>query len=149
MNAIGLDAKTGKLVDPYNGQKDIENKLYYLQYSFFCAIKHGNPHTISYLNRPDRSSNKKLFVIKPNDSFEDRDIKYYFFLLLTEMALDTLLDFCKFYSNQMNVSAVQELIRFTSQISKSFPLDVPKIIHASPDEYDKEFWRVLQELEKI
>lgn len=130
-------------------RKDIENKLFYLQYSFFCAIKHGNPHTISYLNRPERNPNVKLFVIKPNKSYEDRDIRYYFLLLLTEMALDTLLDFCKFYSNQMNINAVQELIRFASEISKSVQLDIPKIIRASSSEYDKEFWRLLQEFDKM
>jgi hypothetical protein len=128
-------------------KKDIESKLYYLQYTFFCAIKHGNPYTISYLNRPDRSSIEKLFVIKPNDNYEDRDLKYYFLWLLMEIALDTLMDYCKYY-NIPKIKIIQELIRLVTETAKYTPLDVPKIILASPNEYDKEFWNVLEELDK-
>ncbi len=128
-------------------RKDVENKIFYLQYTFFCAIKHGNPHTISYLNRPDRSSKEKLFIIKPNDSFEDRDLKYYFLWLLMEMALDSLVDYCTYY-NQEKLKTVNELVRFTTKTTKVIQLDVPKIILASPNEYDPEFWEILKELEK-
>lgn len=128
-------------------KKETENKLLYLQYTFFCAIKHGNPYTISYLNRPDRSSNKQLFTIKPNDSFDDRDLKYYFLWLLMEIALDTLADFCLYYSKEYKIKSIQELLRFLSEITKANPLEVPKIILALPGEFEEDFWKVLQQLE--
>lgn len=129
-------------------KKDIESKLFYLQYTFFCAIKHGNPHTISHLNRPDKSSNERLFILKPNDSFEDRDLKYYFLWLLLEMAVDTLLDYCKEYNNELKIKVIEELILFVTETVKGIPLDIPHIILTSPEEYDPEFWNVLVELEK-
>lgn len=128
--------------------KDIENKLLYLQYTFFCALKHGNPHTISYLNRLEKSSNANLFVAKANDSYEDRDLKFYFLWLMMEMALDTLGDFCRVYANK-KLNSLRELIRFISETTNKIPLDTPKIILASPEEYGPEFWQKLEELEKM
>jgi hypothetical protein len=77
------------------GRRPYEEENFYLQYTFLSSIKHGNPYTISYLNRPDYSSHKKLFQLKPNDSSQDKDLKIYIKMLAADNALDALIDYSK------------------------------------------------------
>jgi hypothetical protein len=64
---------------------EIEN--FYLQYTFLSSIKHGNPYTISYLNRPEKNQDQKLFNLKPNESPEDKGLKIYIKMLAADNAL--------------------------------------------------------------
>ena len=126
--------------------KDIEAKLFYLQYTFLCNIKHGNPFTISYLNRPDRSSVETLFKNRPNDSYSDKDLKTYIMLLAGDNALDALIDYTKLYrTTTKGVDAVRD---FADQVRRLVPLNVPKIFITTPEEMGMEFWEHLVNIDK-
>lgn len=126
--------------------KNTEAKLFYLQYTFLCNIKHGNPFTISYLNRPERSSVEALFKIKPNDSYNDKDLKTYIMLLVSDNALDALIDYTRLYrTTTINVDALRS---FADQVRSTVPLNVPKIFLTTPEEMGKEFWEHLIKIDK-
>ncbi|HXB45807.1 MAG TPA: hypothetical protein VNV85_17190 [Puia sp.] len=122
-------------------------KLFYMQYSFLCSIKHGNPYTISYLNRPDKSSIEALFKVKPNDSFEDNDLKLYILLISMDIALDAILEYSKEYRKSNQVRALKEIRSLLNRVATYIPLDIAKIFITSPEEMGKEFWEFLEKLD--
>jgi hypothetical protein len=118
-----------------------EVDLMYLQYTLLCTIKHGNPYTLSYLNRPDRSSVLELFAIKPNDCLEDQDLKLYLKFLVLDTALDTLVDFFDMYGTREKKNQLNDFRKHVTTIIMAVDLDVPKIFIASPNEYKPEQWK--------
>lgn len=128
-------------------KREITAKLFYMQYTFLCSIKHGNPYTVSYLNRPDRSSERVLYKVKPNDSVDDIDLKIHILLLSMDIALDAIIDYSRIYRNQTEINGLAELRDFLTRVSKSIPLEVPKIFISSPEEMGKDFWEFLERLD--
>lgn len=128
--------------DPYKLKDGI--KLFYLQYTFLSAIKHGNPYTISYLNRPGRTvSEENVFSVQGNDCFEDEDLRLYLLLLAMDNALDALIEFTAEFRDEASLTEVKEIRRFLNEILANLPLDVPKTMITSPEEMGKEFWDLL------
>lgn len=118
--------------------KVMELKMEYIQYTFLSSIKHGNPYTISYLNRVDRSSIESLFKVRPNDSLEDNDLKIYILFLVAEMVLEALTDYSRIYkTDSKSVIALRAL---ADQIRISVKLQVPKIFITTPEEMGQAFW---------
>ena len=127
-------------------RKEIETKLFYLQYTFLSSIKHGNPYTISYLNRPDKSSNLALYQVKPNDSVADKDLKFYIKLLIADICLEALEDFTRaFRPTNQTVMAVRT---FANELISKIPLNVPTIFITDPEEMGQEFWDHLVEIDR-
>jgi len=130
-----------------NGSKrPYEEKIFYLQYTFLSSIKHGNPHTISYLYRPGYSSDEKLFRFKPNDSFEDKDLKIYIKMIVADNALDALIDYSKAFRTEHNV--LKELSGQIDSLICEVELDVPPILRTTPEEMTQDYWDHLVELGK-
>lgn len=127
-----------------NASKEIECKMYYLQYTFLCSIKHGNPYTISHLNRPDRSSIEALYKVKPNDSPEDKDLKIYILGLCMDIALDAINDFSKVY--RKNTNSLKQIRGLMVHALKNVNLNVSKIFITSPEEMGADFWLYLENL---
>lgn len=121
-----------------------EIKLFYLQYTFLSAIKHGNPYTISYLNRPGRTiSDENIFSVQGNDCLEDEDLKLYLLLLAMDNALDALIEFTAEFRDDASLTEVKEIRRFLNKIQANIPLNVPKTMITSPEEMGQEFWDFL------
>ena len=128
------------------GNKEMEKKLFYMQYTFLSSIKHGNPYTISYLNRPDKSSNTALYQVKPNDSEADKDLKFYIKLLIADICLEALEDFTNiFRPTNRTAMAVR---KFANELIGKIPLNVPTIFITDPKEMGQEFWDHLVEIER-
>lgn len=122
-----------------------EEQNFYLQYTFLSAIKHGNPYTISYLNRDGYSSDEKLFRFKANDSFEDRDLKIYIKMLVADTALDALIDYSKIF--RTNLDSLNDLRANIDGLIKTVGLSIPQIFITNPSEMGNEFWNYLIKVE--
>ena len=118
--------------------------MLYLQYSYLCAIKHGNPYTVTYLNRVQ--SGKSFFDPTPHIAIEDKDIIGLLYLYSVTTVFDAILDFSKVFCS-IEVHERLKLIdkRITSVVTK-LDLKVPKIITASIKDFRPEFWDVLEDL---
>lgn len=125
-----------------------EVDLMYLQYTLLSSIKHGNPYTISHLNRHDKSSIPDLFAIKPNDSVEDQDLKIYLKSLILDTALDTLIDFFDVYGTAEKKNQLKDFRKQVTTIIMAVDLDVPKIFIASANEYKPEQWKHFADLDE-
>ena len=125
-----------------------EVKLMNLQYMFLCTIKHGNPYTISHLNRPDKSSIAELCHLRPNDSDTDRDLKLYLKSLILDNALDALIDFFNTYGVGEKRKELKEFRKFVTKVILSVKLHFPSIFIADPNEFDAQFWQVLTDLDR-
>jgi len=132
--------KNIKIIRPFEVEK------FYLQYTFLSSLKHGNPHTISYLYREDYSSDRKLFHLKSNDSYEDRDLKIYIKMLAVSNALDALIDYSKEFRSNYNF--LIDLGRQLNALVSRVELKVPPVIYSTPEEMGQEYWDHLVELEK-
>ncbi len=123
-----------------------EEKNFYMQYTVLSSIKHGNPFTISYLYRPDYSSDEKLFRLKSNDSIKDKDLKIYIKMLIIDNALDALLDYSREFRS--NYSFLEDLRQEFDGLIGSVELQVPSIMLTTPEEMGQDYWDYLIELEK-
>lgn len=124
---------------------EVEN--FYLQYTFLSSIKHGNPYTISYLNRLGRNQDEKLFVLKPNESSEDEDLKIYIKMLAADNALDALYDYSKRFRTQCK--SIAELRKTLDGMIGQVELSVPTIFITTPEEMKQPYWDYLTEMERI
>lgn len=127
-------------------QHPFEDTSFYIQYTFLSSIKHGNPYTISYLNRPGYSSDEKLFKFKSNDSFEDKDLKIYIKMLVIDNALDALIDYSKKFRTKYDF--LLDLRKQFNDLISSVELQVPSIMLTTPEEMTQEYWDYLIELDK-
>lgn len=123
-----------------------EEKNFYLQYTFLSSIKHGNPYTVHHLYREDYSSNKELFHLKPNDSFEDKDLKIYIKMLAADNALDALIDFSREF--RTNYNSLKELRIQINELISQVKLEIPKIFITTPQELGQGYWDHLADLQK-
>ena len=124
---------------------EIEN--YYLQYTFLSSIKHGNPYTISYLNREELNDGRRLFDLAPNNSAADKDLKIYIKMLAADNALDALHDFSKQFKT--NIRSVTELRKAINGVIGRVELFVPTIFMTTPEEMKQPYWDHLMEIERL
>jgi hypothetical protein len=123
-------------------------KIFYLQYTFLSAIKHGNPYTITHLNRPGRSPKEQnIFSVQGNDSFEDRDLRLYIMLLSMGNSLDALVEFTDEFCDKSAFKRVKEVRRFLDKVVAHIPLEVAAIFITTPEEMGQDFWKLLQEID--
>ena len=134
--------------EPLPKGKKVEDSidLLYLQYSYLCAIKHGNPYTISYLNRVQEG--ESFFEPTPSISIEDKDIIGLLYLYSSTTVFDAIRDFSKAFCSPEFHDRLKLLDRkITSAVTK-LNLKVPTIIMTSIKDFRAEFWDVLEELNK-
>ncbi|SUX46347.1 hypothetical protein [Chryseobacterium indoltheticum] len=117
--------------------------LYYIQYTILCAIKHGNPHTFSYLNREE---NHSVIGLKIFDESVDED-------LITFLKIQALTIVIEFISNYYSFSKNDKKTKFINLIDIDFKnfvkvldLNVPRIINADENEYEEETWNYFDNL---
>ena len=125
---------------------EVNTELLYLQYSYLCAIKHGNPYTMSYLNR--HLSNENIFQPEPIIDNEDKNILGFLYLYALTAMFDSLKAFSKKFCI---ISKYKELEQFGEQLTKNIlqiKMSVPQIIISSPKDFRKEFLEYLQNLDK-
>lgn len=118
--------------------------LLYLQYSYLCAIKHGNPYTVTYLNRHVQGEN--FFEPCPRITIEDKDILGLLYLYSVTTFFDAIREFSKLFCS---VDNYERLKRIDNQISinmKNLELKVPTIIMTSAKDFRPEFWDLLLSL---
>jgi hypothetical protein len=130
--------------------KNIEKELLYFQYTFLCAIKHGNPYTLFYLNRLDKNcKSDNVIGIRPNYSIDDIDLKNYILLLSMTTALDSLIKFSEYYCIQSKVKELQMMNReFSEIIIKNIPMKLPKIINGTLEEFSNELIEYMRKIIK-
>jgi len=124
---------------------NLKFNLYYIQYTYLCAIKHGNPHTFSYLNR---EGNHSVIGLKIFDESVDKDLITFFKVQALTIGLE-------FISNYYSFSKDDKMTRFINYINIDFTnfvkvldLNVPKIINAEESEYDEETWNYFDNLQE-
>jgi hypothetical protein len=120
--------------------------MFYLQYSYLCAIKHGNPYTLSYLNRltPDED----FFKPKLQISSEDIDILGWIYLNVVTNFFDVIMLFAKIFTTDEQYKKLQLIDKeISSKYFRRINLRVPQIISTSPKEFRKEFWDYLLEID--
>ena len=129
--------------------KDIEIELLYFQYTFFCAIKHGNPYTLAYLNRLEKNYKKKSVIgVKPNISIDDEDLKIYILMLSSTTALDALLKFSQHYCKQEKIIWLNKMYKEIENMIKDIPIKLPNIIKSNITEFDDCFLKHIKYLYK-
>jgi len=133
---------------PPNRSKNIDEKLLYFQYTFLCTIKHGNPHTLIYLNRLDKSKNP-IIGLRPNLTIEDNDLKIYILLLLSTTILDTLIQFSH---NYCILSKTESLQKYKNNIEKiiikDIQMNLPNIMKGNINEFDEEYLKYVKKIFK-
>lgn len=122
-----------------------QSDLLYLQYSYLCAIKHGNPFTLSYLNR--KLENQDIFDNNVAISIEDRDIVVLLLTLIISFISDTLQVFAKKFCNTEHLSLLSTFNNCMLNIMNTMQLNIPKIIVGSSKDFRPEFWLYLEEIE--
>lgn len=134
---------------PSHRKPEIEKDLLYIQYTYFCAIKHGNPYTISYLNRLEKNgADTSVIGLNSNHSNEDEDLKNWILLVSSTTAFEALLKFAKQFCIQGKIDALNIINRdLTKTIINDIDLKVPQVILTSAEEFKEEFWNYLTELE--
>lgn len=122
---------------------NLKFNLYYFQYTYLCAIKHGNPHTFNYLNREE---NYSVIGLKIFDESVDED-------LITFLKIQALTTVIEFISNYYSFSKNEKKKKFINLINTNFnnfvkvlDLNVPRIINADENEYDEETWNYFDSL---
>ncbi len=134
--------------EPLPKGKKIEDNidLLYLQYSYLCAIKHGNPYTLTYLNRVQEDEN--FFEPSPIISPIDKDILGLLYLYSITTLFEALRDFSKTFCSAEIYENLKLIDRkITSSLSK-IDLKIPTIIMTSVKDFRPEFWDLLVELDK-
>jgi hypothetical protein len=127
-------------------KRPYEEQIFYLQYTFLSTVKHGNPYTISYLYRPGYSSDEKLFRLKSNDSFEDKDLRIYIKMVVVDNALDALIDYSKEFRTDHKI--LKDLRAQFDGLINEVELQVPSVFLTTPEEMGQDYWDHLVELEK-
>src|SRR5690606_932067 len=125
---------------------EIMKDLLYIQYSYLCAIKHGNPYTLSYLNRLEKNT-KSVIGLNPNFTEEDWDIKNYLQLISLTLAFESLLKFSSVFCTNEKYSKLKIInLDITTTIVRDIKLNVPQIITTTSEEFREEFWEYLKGL---
>ncbi|MBC7847761.1 MAG: hypothetical protein H7Y10_14875 [Flavobacterium sp.] len=138
-----IDFENHKVRNP-----EIEKDLLYMQYTYLCAIKHGSPFTMTYLNRIEKDNNT-VIGLKPNFTKQDEDLKNYLLLLSITTAFEGILKFSKVFCKKEKNEQLARLNRkITQTIIKDLNLDVPQIIYSDEKEFKTDFWEYLQNLDK-
>jgi hypothetical protein len=134
---------------PNNRNADIETELLYFQYTFLCAIKHGNPSTLSYLNRLEKNNKeKKVIKVKSNISIEDEDLKIYILSLSSITALDALIKFSLHYCNQDKIESLVKMYIIIETMVKDIPLQLPKFMKTNLNEFNDNFLKYIKKMYK-
>lgn len=122
---------------------NLKFNLYYIQYTYLCAIKHGNPHTFNYLNREE---NHSVIGLKIFDESVDED-------LIAFLKIQALTIMIEFISNYYSFSKNEKKTKFINLIEIDFinfvkflDLNVPRIINVDENEYDEETWNYFDSL---
>jgi hypothetical protein len=122
-------------------------ELLYLQYSYLCAVKHGNPYTLSYLNRLSESEN--LFMPESSVSEEDIPILKWLYLISISTILDTLISFSSSYGDSKQLEYLTELdTKLETELMPRIETKMPILISASSNDFSDDFLNYLKELEK-
>lgn len=129
-----------------NRDKELEKEILYIQYTYLCAIKHGNPFTISYLNRLE-TNRKKIIGVNPNLTKEDEDFRHYLLLISLITSFEALMKFSEVYCiAEKNEYLLKLNTEITKTIITEIDLNVPQVIEASEDEFRSAFWEYLDNL---
>ena len=120
--------------------------LFYLQYSYLCAIKHGNPYTLTYLNRLTEDEN--FFQPSPAISPIDKDIIGFLFIVSNTTLIETLKCFSKHFCFPEQHDRLRLLDKEITKSMKEIKLNIPQIIKTSSNDFRQEFWDYLVELDK-
>lgn len=134
--------------EPLLKGKKIEDNidLLYMQYSYLCAIKHGNPYTVMYLNRVQEGEN--FFEPSPRILPIDKDILGLLYLFSVTTLFDALLAFSKSFCFSETYENLKHIDgKITANLS-NIDLKVPTIIMTSVKDFRPEFWDLLIELVK-
>ena len=121
--------------------------LLYMQYSYLCAIKHGNPYTLSYLNRLVEDAN----LFKPDPSITNEDISILKWIYLNSMTtfLDALQSFSSYFCKPDQSDLLSNIDqRITFQLIPKIEMVVPPIIRFNDDDFEDDFFEYLKELVK-
>lgn len=129
-----------------NRDKELEKEILYIQYTYLCAIKHGNPFTISYLNRLE-TNKKKIIGVNSNLTEADEDFRNYLLLISLITSFEALMKFSEVFCT---VEKNHYLFKLNKEITKTIiteiDLNVPQVIQASEEEFRKAFWEYLDNL---
>lgn len=122
---------------------NLKFNLYYMQYTFLCAIKHGNPFTFNYLNREE---NHSMIGLKYIDPYEDEDLITYLKVLALNIAFEFISNYYSFTKDDNKIKFIIKLDIALSNFTKSLNLNVPRIINPDQSEYDEETWNYFDDL---
>jgi len=128
--------------------KKIEDSIdmLYLQYSYLCAIKDGNPYTVTYLNRVQ--DGESFFEPTPKISTKDKDIIGLLYLYSVTTVFDALREFSKVFCPVETYEKLKLIDRkITAGVTK-LNLKVPPLIMTSIKDFRPDFWDILEELTK-
>ncbi len=137
---------------PPSRNKDIEEQLLYFQYSYLCAIKHGNPYTIAYLNRI-KGENTKCFNLNPEINEEDKGLVAWIFGISITSSVDALVEFSKIFCEQERFHQLKNLKdQFASKLmseTDNRKFKFPRIILSKQSDFTPEYLDYLKKLNKM
>lgn len=119
--------------------------LFYFQYSILCAIKHGNPYTLTRINRV--SENEDFFKPNPRLNQSEQDTLGYLWLLSITTFFDALQAYAHVLCEQTQFLKLDLINRkITHNYMPNIILEVPQIIQPGKDDFSDEFWDLLEDL---
>jgi len=137
---------------PSSRNKDIEEQLLYFQYSYLCAIKHGNPYTIAYLNRI-KGENTKCFNLKPEIVEDDKGLVAWIFGISITSSVDALVAFSKIFCG---LGRLKQLENFKDKIASKIMSETnnrkfkfPTIIQIKSNDFTPEYLDYLKKLNDL
>lgn len=122
---------------------NLKFNLYYMQYTFLCAIKHGNPFTFNYLNREE---NHSVIGLKYFDKSKDEDLITYLKVLTLNVIFEFLSNYYSFIKDEKKIEFINKVDKAFNNFTRKLDLDVPQIINADQGEYDEETWNFFDNL---
>lgn len=132
---------------PEDADKELHVELYYFEYTYLCVIKHGNPLTLSYLQRLDKNQEAKPIIgFRPNNSNVDVDLKNLLLLRVICSAFDALNSFSRAFCIEESFVALSVIDKQLTKLSSAVDLKVPPIIYPEREELSERFWLFLEKL---
>lgn len=132
--------------EPLPKGKKLEDSfdLLYLQYSYLCAIKHGNPYTLTYLNKIQEGED--IFEPKPTLSINDKDIVGLLYMYSVTTVYDAIREFSKAFCPPDFHERLKLIDRNITSAVTQLDLKLPTIIMTSAKDFRPEFWDLLKGL---
>lgn len=125
----------------------MERLLVYNQYSFFSAIKHGNPYTLVAMQNNEKNSIPWFkSLLRPNNNPSHADLSPYILMMSMDCATESLYCYAETFCKEAHRIEVKEILQELTRLVVEERINPPQIIIACKEEFTDEEWKGLREI---